>query len=140
MLPSINTCSLYEMSTMKTDTFWCKIYKNEKIKCKNLANFVLGVLSLPHSNADCERIFSEVNIMKTKKINKLITETINGALITRQYLRNEGNYTKFKQVPDEMIKMMKSKDKYLLNKQESDVLETVNDLYGEVDVDGRLLR
>ena len=39
-----------------------------------------------------------------------------------------------------MIKMMKSKDKYLLNKQESDVLETVNDLYGEVDVDGRLLR
>ena len=78
--------------------------------------------------------------MKTKKINKLITETINGALITRQYLRNEGNCTKFKQVPDEMIKMMKSKDKYLLNKQESDVLETVNDLYGEVDVDGRLLR
>ena len=128
------------MSTMKTDTFWCKIHKNEKIKCKNLANFVLGVLSLPHSNADCERIFSEVNIMKTKKINKLITETINGALITRQYLRNEGNCTKFKQVPDEMIKMMKSKDKYLLNKQESDVLETVNDLYGEVDVDGRLLR
>ena len=128
------------MSTMKTDTFWCKIYKNEKIKCKNLANFVLGVLSLPHSNADCERIFSEVNIMKTKKRNKLITETINGALMTRQYLRNEGNCTKFKQVPDEMIKMMKSKDKYLLNKQESDVLETVNDLYGEVDVDGRLLR
>ena len=128
------------MSTMKTDTFWCKIYKNEKIKCKNLANFVLGVLSLPHSNADCERIFSEVNIMKTKKRNQLITETINGTLMTRQYLRNEGNCTKFKQVADEMIKMMKSKDKYLLNKQESDVLETVNDLYGEVDVDGRLLR
>ena len=52
----------------------------------------------------------------------------------------EGNCTKFKQEPEEMIKMMKSKDKYLLNKQESDVLETVNDLYGEVDVDGRLLR
>ena len=102
MLPSINTCSLYEMSTMKTDTFWCKIYKNEKIKCKNLANFVLGVLSLPHSNADCERIFSEVNIMKTKKRNQLITETINGALMTRQYLRNEGNCTKFKQEPEEI--------------------------------------
>ena len=53
---------------------------------------------------------------------------------------SEGNCTKFKQEPEEMIKMMKSKDKYLLNKQESDVLETVNDLYGEVDVDGRLLR
>lgn len=38
---------------------------------QNVSNFVLNVLSLPHANADCERIFSSINAAKTKSRNKL---------------------------------------------------------------------
>lgn len=60
-------------------------------------------MCLPHSNADCERVFSEVNMyFKTKQRNKLITFTINGALLAKQAVRNQGNCTKF-EVPYEMV-------------------------------------
>lgn len=29
--------------------------------------FMLAILSLPHSNAECEKVFSRVNDIKTKK-------------------------------------------------------------------------
>jgi len=31
---------------------------------KNIAGFVLKVLSLPHFSVDCERVFSKVNLIK----------------------------------------------------------------------------
>lgn len=52
-----------------------------------LADFALSVLSLPHANADCERVFSTVNCMKTKLRNRLNTDTINGALHTKQHIK-----------------------------------------------------
>jgi len=46
------------------DNFWNNILDSKdvtgKLQFKELATFALGVLSLPHSNADCERIFSQV--------------------------------------------------------------------------------
>lgn len=47
------------------DKFWSKLlkYKNGEglSEFEELATFALSVLSLPHSNASCERIFSQVN-------------------------------------------------------------------------------
>jgi len=46
-----------------------------------LCDFVLpAVLSLPHANADCERIFSFINGLKTKISSKLITDIVNVCL------------------------------------------------------------
>uniref|UniRef100_A0A2H1V932 SFRICE_041270 n=1 Tax=Spodoptera frugiperda TaxID=7108 RepID=A0A2H1V932_SPOFR len=69
------------------DVFWHKV---SEIKTKedsrsvgpfyNLAHFMLGMLSLPHSNADCERIFSHITDLKTKKRNQLSTKSIAGNL------------------------------------------------------------
>lgn len=59
-----------------------------------LPDFALSVLSLPHSNADCERIFSNVNAIKTKYRNKLVTETINGTLLTKQCIQGGRNEMK----------------------------------------------
>lgn len=61
-----------------------------------LTKFALDVLNHPHSNADCERVFSSVNCMKTKIRNRLNTDTINGALHTKQHLSNNGNCITFK--------------------------------------------
>lgn len=52
----------------------------------NLADFALTTLCLPHANADCERIFSRINCIKTKLRNKLKTDTINGLLHTKEHL------------------------------------------------------
>lgn len=74
-----------------------------------LTDFALSVLSLPHSNADCERVFSTVNCIKTKQRNRLNTDTINGALHTKQYIkggRECGNNCVNFQPSDEMFNRM----------------------------------
>lgn len=63
---------------------------------------------MPHSNADCERTFSEVNNLKTRLRNKLITPTINGTLLARQTIRNHGNCTQFL-VPNKIDPKMRDK-------------------------------
>ena len=47
---------------------------------------------LPHSSACVERIFSQVNCVKTKTTNALKSETVRDRLIAKQYLtRNNLN-------------------------------------------------
>ncbi|XP_011858405.1 PREDICTED: uncharacterized protein LOC105555964 [Vollenhovia emeryi] len=74
------------------DIFWSKILKikNEEVGVfSNLAKFVLDALVVPHSNAECERVFSKVNLCKTKVRNKLITDSIEGLLLTSQHLNKD---------------------------------------------------
>ena len=46
---------------MTPDVFWTKILKTNGEFFVDLAHFALSALSLPHSNAQCERIFSRVS-------------------------------------------------------------------------------
>lgn len=128
LLPDINKFSTLDIGTWKAHEFWEKILTTTD--CKILAKFALDVLCIPHSNADCERIFSQVNNMKTKARNKLITSTVNKTLLARQLIKNQGNCTKFK-VSRDMCDKMRSKEKYTLDKHESEIIETVRNLYGE---------
>ncbi|KAL0830023.1 hypothetical protein ABMA28_003481 [Loxostege sticticalis] len=128
LLPNINKFTGLEIGKWKVHEFWANVH--DETDCKALANFALDVLCLPHSNADCERVFSEVNNMKTKSRNKLITSTFNGALLARQAVKNQGGCTKF-QASNDMCKKMKSKEKYSLHKKDSEVFESIRNLYGE---------
>lgn len=80
----------------KIDIFWSRLlhYKNalDISEFTNLAKFALNLLSIPHSNAQCERIFSKVNLIKTKQRNRLITDTVNGSLLSSQCIK-ENNGT-----------------------------------------------
>jgi len=58
------------------DKFWIQIKNLESRQFYELAIFALSAMSLPHSNAYCERIFSKVNRVKTKSRNKLITNSV----------------------------------------------------------------
>jgi len=72
------------------DMFWLEIFLYEENGEKlfpNLAEFVLNVLSLPQSNCVCERLFSKVNLIKTKLKNKLMTKTINGLINTSECVK-----------------------------------------------------
>lgn len=46
---------------------------------------------MPIANADCERMFSKINDVKTKKRNKLITSTVCGLLHADAAVRDSGN-------------------------------------------------
>lgn len=100
--------SFSNIETMSPDEFWSKMLNFPEPLFRNLAKFVLEVLSLPHANADSERIFSAVNLIKTKQRNRLLTSTINGTLLTKQCIsRNFTDCTRFKPSPDMIAKIKK---------------------------------
>lgn len=74
--------------------FWGKLlnYKDEMdiLIFNNISRFVLNIITLPVSNATCERVFSKVNAIKTKSRNKLITKTVNGCLLASQCVIESG--------------------------------------------------
>lgn len=72
---------------------------------KELADFALDVLALPHSSCECERCFSKVNLNKTKLRNRLVTRTVNGILLASQCVKGGGGAHKFK-VTDAMYSCM----------------------------------
>lgn len=94
-----------------------------------LCDFVLAVLSLPHANADCERIFSSINGLKTKIRSKLITDTVSGVLHTKQCItsgrESKQNCTNFEPTSD-MLSRMTSKSLYIKANEEKEI-ETTDD-------------
>lgn len=72
----------------------------------NLAEFMISLLSLPHSSAAAERVFSAVNRMKTKTRNRLSTNTIVGLLHTKRFMNNSTCYDVT--ITDSLVKRMTS--------------------------------
>lgn len=57
---------------------------------EDLGTFALALLSLPLSNADVERVFSQQNIIKTKTRNRLDVSTVESILNVRYGLKLRG--------------------------------------------------
>lgn len=93
--------------TDQVDVFWSKLLicnaGDQGLTFKNLSRFIFNVISLPHSNADCERIFSKVNLIKTKTRNKIVTSTISGLLLAKQ--RVQGDCVTFEPSKEEYDRM-----------------------------------
>ncbi|XP_047505901.1 uncharacterized protein LOC125050238 [Pieris napi] len=97
-------------TSQPADLFWHQLSQmkdsNGDIKFHLLPRFMLQVLSLPHSNAECERKFSEINNIKTKQRNCLITNTIKGNMLAQQAIRrNSENCVKFNPSNEMILKM-----------------------------------
>jgi hypothetical protein len=84
--------------SLQIDIFYNHILniKNEggEYLFKHLATFVLNILCLPHSNAECERVFSKINLIKTNSRNRLLIETVSGTVLASQHLKNNGTCKK----------------------------------------------
>ncbi|KAJ8917916.1 hypothetical protein NQ315_002609 [Exocentrus adspersus] len=59
--------------------------------------------SLPHSSATAERVFSQLNLMKTKVRNSLLVDTCDGILHSKDLL--DKNQCFFWKPSDNLIKM-----------------------------------
>lgn len=68
-------------------------------KFTTLSKIVLHVLSLPTSNADAERIFSSVNLIKTKVRNSLHLPSLKALIFVAEYTRNHGGIGKVMSLP-----------------------------------------
>lgn len=88
------------------DQFWVLLKNLKSGQFNELAMFVLSVMSLPNSNASCERIFSKINRVKTKSRNELITNTVSSTIMASECIkRKEGscyNFQPWKEIFDSM--------------------------------------
>lgn len=86
-----NTTAIAAFSD-ETELFWASVSQlktgDETPMFAEISAFVFKVLSLPHSSANVERIFSIINLMKTKQRNRLSTESIVGLLHTQRLMTN----------------------------------------------------
>ena len=74
-------------SDISMSDFWLKVKKMKKHDSPLfplLGSFMMKLMCLPHSSAAVERIFSQINLVKTKTRNKLNTATLNGLLHAKE--------------------------------------------------------
>lgn len=105
------------------DKFWTYIKHLESGEFSELASFCLSVMSLTHSNAQCERIFSKINRLKTKTRNRLITSTVSATLMASECIKEHGRSICVDFVPSkEMFDRMCSNNLY----PKTDTVDTEN--------------
>lgn len=84
---SLDCEEVTKLKQLPIDEMWHTISEYKDFdgiyKFKNLAELSKFVLTLPHSNAEAERIFSSINDIKTKKRNRIGDETLNALAIVR---------------------------------------------------------
>nr|CAH7768616.1 unnamed protein product [Callosobruchus chinensis] len=87
--------------------FWkqkCELKKGDNTSLyPELTKLISVILVLPHSSACVERIFSTINVNKTKTRNKLSSETLSGILHSKRQI-NENNQHFFDyNIPDKVL-------------------------------------
>lgn len=58
----------------------------------NLSTLIKGFLALPHSSATCERVFSQICLIKSKSRNWMLIDTCNALLHTKELLDKQCCY------------------------------------------------
>ncbi|XP_024872448.1 uncharacterized protein LOC112455009 [Temnothorax curvispinosus] len=75
-----NDADKIHLANLELDDMWNNIFQKKNLNGEpsfpNLENLVHAVMSLPHSNAEAERIFSIVTDVKNKKRNRLDVATL----------------------------------------------------------------
>lgn len=99
-----------------TSDFWIEV-KGFTDSCKEnpfqeLADLALSFLVLPLSNAEVERSFSQMNLIKTKQRNKMCPTTLNGIMTVRAGLKRLKKCCFDVDVPEEVIKMIGNNSTY----------------------------
>lgn len=130
MLPNLDLPEVIKNEN-EIDIFWSKLLNFKSIDdihpMQNLSEFCLALLSLPHSNADCERVFSKVNLIKTSTRNKLNTDTVQGCILSSQDIKtNFNNCTQF-EPSNNLLNSMNSNNLY--SKMNDESTKDLSDFY-----------
>ena len=96
VLPSArNTIGDTVTSTTSVVSFWhgLRLIKdgNSRPKFDRLSKFMCDLLILPHSSACVERVFSQVNLAKTARTNRLTAQAVANRLLAKQAISRQGS-------------------------------------------------
>lgn len=95
-----------------TVTFWSEVASYRDASGENpfdeIVKIALSILALPHSNADVERVFSQVNIIKNKQRNRLKIKTLHSILAIRFGLNSEGKFCHNYELPKDIVAKIKT--------------------------------
>jgi len=98
-----------QLSKLNFDEMWKKIVRN---KYPNLKSLVNAVRSLPHSNADPERMFSLLTDLKTKKRNKLSNACVNATCTFKSALKARGETILDMDINEKHLSLMSTNNLY----------------------------
>ncbi|CAH1109742.1 unnamed protein product [Psylliodes chrysocephalus] len=91
-----------------TEKFWIEVSMYRDASGENpfldLVTLAFKILCLPHSNADVERVFSQMNIVKDKLRNRMKLDLLNNILHIRFGLRRIGKCCKDYNLPDVVLR------------------------------------
>ncbi|XP_017464541.1 PREDICTED: uncharacterized protein LOC108357960 isoform X2 [Rhagoletis zephyria] len=106
-----NICSYPWKNVNNTLDFWSEVRQFRNAVGENpfneLTDFVYCLLLLPLSNAEVERTFSAMNIVKTKHRNKMSFAMLNAILAIRYGLKNVQKCCNDFEITEDLIKLMK---------------------------------
>ena len=99
----------FDSQGMDPEVFWARLGKvtdgTGASQFLTLCTFMGALLCLPHANVDVERVFSSVNLIKTKTRNRLHTETVGALLKVKRKVSKTGgcfNFTPPREVKERM--------------------------------------
>lgn len=78
-------------SSMEPEQFWYAVSKEkcgDRLRFPHVSKLMMNLMSLPHSSAAAERIFSLVTNIKTKQRSRLNTSTLNSLPHSKALLQN----------------------------------------------------
>ena len=81
-----------------TETFWLEVHNRQnalgEFTYRSVSNGVLKILCLPVSNAEVERVFSQVNVVKDRKRSRMALELLESVLYIKFGLSRLGEKSK----------------------------------------------
>lgn len=102
--------------TNTTEDFWCEVNTYRDACGRNpfgaLARFALAMLVMPYSNAEVERSFSELNLVKTKLRNRMAPAMANAILTIRAGLKRHEKTCFEYELPEEVARQIGTTDAY----------------------------
>ena len=104
----------------RIDCQWAKM----AINYPNLGRVMLGVLCIPHSNADSERVFSAVGRINTQYRPKLAMKTLESLVIAKTSMKAHGEVCHTRKFSPEVIKAAQSATYIGLSQSANDVAES----------------
>ena len=87
----------------------------------------VSVLSLPNSNAEVERLFSQMSVVKCKLRNRMSLQTLNSILYVRYGLRLSGEACYEYKLPDNVLQLFGTSAAYSFKSATSESLDQNED-------------
>lgn len=119
-----NNISLLKWNNTDLTKFWIEIYNKKNATgdrpFERLSEFVLSLLILPISNSEVERVFSQMNLIKTKTRNKMQLRMLNSILSIRAAMVRDKKCCYNFPIPQAVLSLIGKSDKY-------DTTENTND-------------